>query len=414
MVNFRLFLIFSVISLCIASIAQATDPLSISAFFTWEQEYTDNLYQTSYDTTKEFISNIGAGATIAFKTKKNYLDLKYRIRWVKYWDYEGKDEIDTTLMNYVRHEFSLNASTFIKKRLKVGLGENYLRGRRMREYYYLTNRISRALYWGNRISPYIEYRLGKKFFLKLRYQYDILRYPETEEVLLTEYDQDSTEHRGNLTVEYMLNPRNLVDLTYQYWTRDYQAKIPGQIEFPSYHAHQVTLGYRRQLTPTIQAGLSGGYQNRHYKEEKPGVKNWQGFVYKLFTRAKTKKSSASLSFERTQSDLGEYGGSYYTTRMLRWDLGHTFLGKISLSLDGYYQQCRYEWLIRTETGTMEKRKDNVWSIGTGVEYPISRWLSLSIQFEHNQRESNASGILWGDYAENRIFFTIRPRYKIER
>ena len=416
MTNFLLLLILFLISLCLGPIAQA-DPLFISAFLTAEQEYTDNLYQTPFDATKEFVSYVGAGATIGLKTKKNYLDLNYKLRKVKYWDYEGDDPYDTTLMNYVDHNLGLNASTFITSRLKVGLYENFLRGRRLREYYFATNRISRALYWDNRISPYIEYRLGKKLFLNLKYQYDVLRYAEEEEVFLTEYDQDSTEHRGGLTTEYRFNPRNSVDLAYQYWTRDYQAIIPEQIEFSSYQAHQVTLGYKRQLSPIIEAEVRGGYQTRNYEEEVEGrVEDWQGFIYSLSSRAKTKKSSASLSFEQTQGDLADIGGGYYTTRMLRGDIGHTFLGKISLSLNGYYQQVRYdEYLVRTEAGAMEERKDDIWSIGPKVEYPISRWLLLGFQFQHIDRETNdVVSFFFGDYVENRILFAIRPRYEIKR
>jgi hypothetical protein len=391
-------------SLCTASSAHDAEPLTFSAFLEFEQEYDDNVYATAFDEVRDLIGNVVAGTTIGLKTEKSYLDLDYKIKRVFYYDIEDDGGIDTTEMNYTYHNLSLDASTFLASRLRVGISEKYLRSRRLSEYYFLTNRISLAEYWDNRISPYIEYQLIEKLKLLLKYQYDVLDYVES----YTIYDQDTSEHRGYLTLEYSLNPRNSIDLDYQYWRRDYDVFTP-------YRAHQVTAGFNREFSEVFKGEIRGGYQTVDYEEEVKGiVEDWQGFVYEVSIAAKTEKSYARLSFEQTQADLGGYGGGYYQVRMLSADMGHTFLGKISTRLNGYYQQCRYgEWQVITESGAREKRSDNIWDVSARVEYPVHRRLSIGLSFSHTERDSNEIGI-WGDFAQNRIFFTIKTRYETER
>jgi len=368
-----------------------------------DQEYNDNLYLTAGDKVRELITYVGGGTLVELKTKKNQLDLDYRLRKVFHWDYEDNDDIDTTEENYLAHNLNLDAATQLTDRIKAGISEFHLRSRRPRDYYLMTNRISRAHYWANRLSPYLEYQFGEKFFLMLKYKYDVLRYTERYYI----YDEDSTENRGYLTFKYRLNPRNAVDLDYQYWHRDYEI-------FPSYQSHQAMVGYER-LFRMLKGEARCGYLTRTWEEEIVGlVKNWQGFVYRLSATAKTKKSRASLSFEKTRSDVTEFGSDYHV-RMLSWGLGHTFLEKISLDLRGYYQQCRYEELLTTtETGATEERSDDIWNISATIEYPIHKRLSLGLEFMHTSRDSNSTDPLWGDFVENRILFTIKPTYQTKR
>jgi hypothetical protein len=405
MVNFRFLLLLTALGVCAASAAYAADsgnPLSVSVFAVVDQEYNDNLYLTNADKVREFITYAGAGALAKLETRKNRLDFSYKVRKVFYWDYEDDDGIDTTNLNYLAQNLNLEAATQLSDRVRIGIEESYLVSRRPREYYVMTDRTSAARYWANRVAPYVEYQLGKKIFLMLKYKYDVLRYTERSII----YDEDATENRGYLTLKYRLNPRRAVDLDYQYWQRDHEIS-------PSYHTNQVTVGYEH-LFRVLRGEARCGYLRRTWKEEIEGrVKNRQGFVYKVSASAQTQKSRASLGVEETQSDLTGFG-SDYRVRMLSWGLGHTFLGKVSVDLGGYYQQCRYqELLTTTETGATEKRRDDIWNINTTIEYPIHKWLSLSLSFSHSERESNDTGI-YGDYAGNQILLTIKPRYETKR
>jgi len=368
-----------------------------------DQEYNDNLYLTGTNPVREIVSYIGGGIILGFKTKKNQIDLNYKLRQVFHWDYEKNDDIDTTKENYLAQNLNLNMATQLASRLKVGVSEFYLRSRRPRDYYLMTNRISRAHYWANRISPFLEYELGKRFFLSVRYKHDVLRYTERYYI----YDENSTENRGYLTLKYRLNPKNAIDLDYQYWQRNYEI-------FPSYQTHQITIGYER-LFRLLKIQMRGGYLRRNWEKETPGLlKNWQGFVYRVSARVKTKKSHASLGLEETQSDITGLGSDYHV-RMLLWDIGHTFLGKISIDLGGFYQQCRYsELLTLTEAGIAEKRRDNIWNITIAIRYPMHKWLELGLEFIHTARDSNSIDPIWGDFVENRIIFTIRPRYETKK
>jgi predicted porin len=400
-------LVFSLflISLCPISVAQAADlgePVSVTAFIEFDQEYNDNLYLTSVNEVRELISYIGGGALVEFKTNKNQLDLDYRLRQVFHWDYEDDDGIDTTEEDYLAHNFNLDAATQLTDRLKGGISEFYLTSRRPRDYYLMTNRISRARYWANRVSPYLEYQLGEKLFLMLKYKYDVLRYKDRFVI----YDEDSTENRGYLTFKYRFNPREAVDLDYQYWHKDYEI-------LPSYRTHQVTGGYERRFR-VVRGEARCGYLTRTWEEEIEGfVKDSQGFVYKISATARTKNSRARLSLEETPSDLTE-SGSEYRVRMLSGGVGCTLLGKVSVDLGGYYQQFRYQELrVTTASGATEKRSDDTWNVSATIEYPIHEQLSLGLTFMRTERDSNTIDPVSGDFVENRILFTIKPRYEIE-
>ena len=58
-----------------AQAADSAKPLTVAAFIELDQEYNDNLYQTSTNKVKEYITYVGGGALVEFKTKKNQLDL---------------------------------------------------------------------------------------------------------------------------------------------------------------------------------------------------------------------------------------------------------------------------------------------------------------------------------------------------
>lgn len=386
-----------------AQAADSSNPLSVSAFIEFGQEYNDNLYLTSTNKVKEFITYVGGGALVELKTKKNQLDLDYRLRKVFHWDYEDDDGIDTTEEDYLAHNLNLDAASRLADRLKAGISEFYLTSRRPRDYYLMTNRISRARYRANRLSPYLEYQLGEKFFVMLKYKYDVLRYTER----YITYDEDSTEHRGYLTLKYRLNPRKAVDLDYQYWERDYEI-------YPSYRTHRITAGYER-LFRVLRTEARCGYLTRTWDEEIPDlVRDWDGFVYKVSATAKTKKSRAGLSLEETPSDITGFGSDYHV-RMLSWSVGHTFLGKISVDLAGYYQRCRYQELRTTvQSGATEKRSDDTWNVSATIEYPVHERLALGLKFMRTERDSNTIDPVWGDFVENRILFTIKPRYETKR
>jgi hypothetical protein len=331
MANFRPGLLLFIVSICAASVAHAADsdaPLSVSTFIELDQEYNDNLYLTGADKVRELITCVGVGTLAGLKTEKSRLDLYYRLRKVLHWDYEGDDGIDTTDENYLAHNLNLDAARQLTDRIRAGISEFYLVSRTPRDYYSMTNRISRAQYWANRLSPYIEYQLGEKFFLMLKYKHDVLRYTERYYI----YDEDSTENRGYLGLQYRLNPRKAVDLDYQYWQRDYEF-------FPSYQTHQVTMGYEHVFR-LLRAEARCGYLSRTWEEETAGsLKDRQGFVYKVSARAETQKSRVGLGLEDTQSDITEFG-SDYRVRMLSWVLGHTFLGKVSVSRTAHHHRER--------------------------------------------------------------------------
>ncbi|MCK4244032.1 MAG: outer membrane beta-barrel protein, partial [Candidatus Omnitrophica bacterium] len=179
--------------------------------------------------------------------------------------------------------------------------------------------------------------------------------------------------------------------------------------------HQVTAGYERLFSSVLRGEARCGYLTRTWDEEIAGlVEDSEGFVYKVSAAAKTKKSRASLSLEETQSDVTGFG-SDYQVRMLSGGVGHTFLGKISVDLRGYYQECRYQELrTTTESGTTKRRRDDTWNVSATIEYPIHKRLSLGLEFIRTERDSNTIDPISGDFVENRILFTIKPRYEINR
>ncbi len=386
------------------SIADAEPPFSFTTYIEVKEEYNDNVYLTEDDKTRDIIHCIAPGFEFSFNTPKSHIDMNYELRVFEYENYEHNDGLDTTDENYVGHELNLEMESQIFPRLLIGLEDAFIKSRRPSDMAGdILNRASRAKYWRNQVAPYLQYKLGKKLFLLLKYRHENLDYDETRFA----GDEDSKEDRGYLTFEYQFNTKNSIDLDYQFWVRDYDYST-------TYRANQVTLGYKRAFSSILTGEIRGGYQNRNFDHEiEDVVSDWDGFVGKLSLEAKTSKSKGVLSFERDMTGVGE-GEDYFVAWRVSFEGSYDFGDKLTFSLMGAYQNSDYEeervyWHLNPIEREFKTRGDDFYSGGASIKYAFYDWLSLELLYIHNERDSN---IREEDYEEDRAFMIINASYDL--
>ena len=206
-------------------------------------------------------------------------------------------------------------------------------------------------------------------------------------------DHDGDEIRGRYT--YYFNPKISTFVEYRYWHRDFESE---SFFFFDYEVHNPTLGFTWDLYQNVTLSASGGYSVRDAEDRK----NEEAF---------SGRGTFSAKYKRLTLDLyGETG------------FGEDFLSSESLGfnefwragVNGRYQLLQRLWLaaffyIIEEDFTDRLRKQTLWSARGTVNYQILRWLFLSTEYEHNERDSN---IPLESYKDNRYFGRITVQYDI--
>lgn len=141
------------------------DERKVTATVSLKQEYTDNLFFTSYDREEDFISTVSPGLGLINNTERLKSELKVRLDSLYYMENSDLDSIDQDYSGSLRYALSPRANVFTSAQ--------YIRDSRSDRDFIETGLITRAV---NR-DRYI-YRLGGDYVLtelmgiQLKYGYD--------------------------------------------------------------------------------------------------------------------------------------------------------------------------------------------------------------------------------------------------
>ena len=394
-----------------------------------EGQYDDNLFLTERNEQDDFITTISPGVNLQYETPTALIDLDYEFRRNLYSDFSELD--------YSAHRARADAYKDFVSWFSAGIREVFIRDEDPIELIGLTEfespsiRIGRRdRYTRNIVEPWATVRFGENRSIRIGYRNHILRNDRKDiadqdenagNALLTfrfnihngieifyehlniEYDEtfpptfdkdhDGDEIRGRYT--YYFNPKISAFVEYRYWHRDFESE---SFFFFDYEVHNPTLGFTWDLYQNVTLSASGGYSVR----DAEGRKNEEAF---------SGRGTFSAEYKRLTLDLyGETG------------VDQDFLSSESLGfnefwragVNGRYQLLQRLWLaaffyIIEEDFTDRLRKQTLWSARGTVDYQILRWLFLSIEYEHNERDSN---IPFESYRDNRYFGRITVQYDI--
>ncbi len=326
---------------------------------------------------------IKPGIEFGYTTAKSNLLFNY-ILDANWYDESGsppEDEVGIDKFDYVGHDMELSADTQITTRMNIGIDDNYILTRDPDQLDYYSNEIIRQKYAKNILTPHLLYEFGAKFSLGAAYSYTDIDYNE-------DLNEDSKENRVAFNLHYILNSLNSLDLQYQYWEKEYDKFSPD------YDSNQLLLTFNRELKYyTISA--NGGYQKRSFDSDFRDDDD--GFVWGLTLSGTRPQMLFALSQNYNDTALDN---NYYLATRFTAAIGHLFLEKLNIKLQGYYQFSDY-------LKNVDDREDNTWAISCKLDYLRNDYLSFFIEPGYQGRDSSLSG---NDYDNGYILLGLKINY----
>jgi hypothetical protein len=423
MIRFRfIFAVFVFFCLTVAPGAYGADLLSkFHPYISISEEFNDNLNLSSTNKKDDFITTVQPGLKFSNMDKTSGIDLDYNLGLVFY----SKE----SQRNYISHNASLNAKYMTAEHINFYLKESFTRSDEPREResfsttednrYVLATETQRAVYWRNVVAPTIEYQFGPENRLGVNYRNNLYQTESTGA-------ENSQENYVNPFFSYWFDRQNGIYLEYGYtrgdfdkspdfnghranarYTNRFSAKSSAFAEHTytnrsyttsslDYDVNEPSVGLTFALTPTLTASAQVGY---FWKEPKTGARK-DGVSYKGEIANVDPRTSYRLSLQ------GGYTEDVFTSENLGFNryhratafVTHKLERRLSVGCNGSVERAEFE---------NPDRSDTILGIGANVSYMPLKWLTLSLEASHRNRDSNVNTF---DYTENRGIFRITATY----
>ncbi len=355
--------------------------VEIHPWFQITEQYDSNVYIDS-SAKDDFVTTLTPGIAIEWPLRDNILKADYHVDVIKFQDQTSQDANN----HYFTSQFDINwrdISFYIKEDFRKVFE------RPSREDVARLKREDNLAGIGTRIDL-------QRFDLELGYQNFIRDYkagPGFERF-------DRTEDIYSIIMSHKTFPKTSLLMEYDF----------GQVRYdepdnPDSDYNQLLVGAKGKLTAKSTGTIKVGYQARDYTRE--GESDYRsGVIYADIVEQFTERDALKISFLRTPYESTYAPNNFYKIDRIAATFGHYFNNKIMGFLLGDYQINSYprETTEGTETA---KRKDNYWSLGSGIRYYFRKWATLTLSYEHIERDSNLSIY---DYRENLITLSARAYF----
>ena len=351
-----LFVIASFLSVYPALAAQPD--FNSSLLLNLGMQYDSNFYYDAYDERGVTTYLVQPGIELGLETGKTEIAFRYTLD-ANYYDEDDEDD-------FYGHTAFLTGNYEISDRLSFNLSDNFIKTRDSAELDPLGNTASRDQYYQNRLGAIFSFDFKPKFSTKFGYQNWITNYDE-------DTNDDSTGNQGIFDFIYHLNSSTSLDLEYHYWDMAYDGDIPD------YTSNQLSLVARKEFR-IIELEGAVGYQKREFDD--PAQDDIDVVPYRFTLRGRSSSgktrflisAAQNFNFHRRFDEEGYYEANRFSLRLNR-DL----TAKITLGLDGYYQNSDYIDYIR---------EDDTYNIMGDINYKIRERLALYFSVSYENRNSN--------------------------
>ncbi len=382
---YRKFFLVVVFAVFLGNLAFAEElkigTVEIHPSFQITEQYDDNIYLDSSGT-DDFVTTLTPGVALEWPFRDNILKVEYHVDVIKYQDQTSQDANN----HYLASKLDINwrdVSFYIKEEFK------HVYERPSRE------DVSRVKRDDNLtgISTKIDLQ---RFDLELGYQNFNRNYkagPSYERF-------DRTEDIYSIILSHKTFPKTSLLMEYDFGQVRYD-----QADNPDSDYNQLLVGAKGKLTPKSTATIKVGYQARDYTRE--GESDYQsGVIYADIVEQFTERDALKIEFLRSPYESTYAPNNFYKIERIAATFDHYFNKKIMGFLLGDYQINAYP-RETTEGAETAKRKDKYWSLGGGLRYYFRKWATLTLSYEHIERDSNLSIF---DYRENLVTLTAKAQF----
>ncbi len=423
MMRFRInFVVVVLFCLVLAPAARGEERLTgLHPYISISEEYNDNLFLAPVNKKDDFITTVQPGVKFSNMDKTGGIDLDYNLGLVFY----SKDSD----MNYISHNAQLTAKYLTKEHLSFSVRESFIRSDEPREAEYFTTAADnsyvlatesqRYIYWRNVIAPTFEYQFGPDNRIGVNYRNNIYHTQDP-------FSENSQENYLSPFLDYWFDRRNGISLEYGYTRGDFEKSS-------DLDSHMAKARYTYKFSSKTSAFTEYTYTNwayddssRDYDLHKPEI----GMTFLLTSRLTA--SAQAGYFWQVPKDGDSRGGISYKGELAQVDPRTSY----RLNVEGGHKEdvftaenlgfARYHRLSLVATHMLDRRfsvglkggvekadydkpahNDTTWAVGGNVSYLPLRWLVVSLEVLHTDRDSNVDTY---DYTENRAMFRITAMY----
>jgi len=421
-------LLIMVLCLVLAApvLSQAADWTSqFHPYISLEQVYDDNIDLEPDNRKSDWITVVRPGINFSNMRERSGVAFDYNLGWNKYWRDSDLD--------YISHNASFDAKYMSSSHFNFYLKDIFVRSDdpREREYlaptsvpnaYVLSTTTERSVYWRNILIPTVEYQFGKEDKIGLTVSENDYK------------NEDPTigrqrETRVSPFFAYWLDGRNGISGQFSYINGDFDNS-------PDLEGQDYTLRYTNRFEQRTSAYVEGVVLVRTFDESlvdprrdynvynpKVGINHafsrtlsgqlevgyyWQDEENGPTNSNPTYLASLTNIDQRTTYNITLQGG-YYEDYVTSENLGFTKYHRLLVSARHRLERRMFVSLA----GNLEyadytdDRHDLIYGGTAAVGYDILKWLSASVNYTHQHRDSNED---LNDYTDNRIIFSIKAIY----
>jgi len=394
------------------------------------ETYTDNIDLTGNNTQDDFITEASAGGTFSILGKTSGMDLSFDPSYV--W-YQDRTEDDTW-----RLPVTLNIWSDFSRRTRLTIFDRFLRTEDPAGDEAVVSeadgeilapgdtsvRRGRSPYYTNYATARIDHQFGSDDSVYGKFLYSLRREDDSGPDA-----NDNDRYAPSAGLTYWFGPKwgTTIDATYtralfdntpdyhdvegifqlnRRFTQHFQlfgrygfAYRDNDEDISDYQIHAPSVGYNYELAKDARVSLGLGYYYQDFKdsdidtEESPFV---NGDLYKLWNY---QRWSASL-LGQAGLDSNDYGNERLGLEWFAGIIGNATYDFTRNFYGNVVGRYRYSDIIGAS------REDNRYSVGAGLGWLPTRWMTLSLDYSFRKLDSTGSE----DYDENRVWFqvTLQP------
>jgi len=356
--KFLLISLFVVASFLYVDIALAARPnITSSLLLNLGIQYDNNFYFDAFDERAVTTFLVQPGIELGLETGKSDIAFRYTLD-ANYYDESAEDD-------FYGHNALFMGKFEMTDRLGFNLSDKFIYTRDSAELDPLGNVATRDRFYQNRLGAIFSLDFQPKFTTKFGYQNWITDYDD-------DINEDSMGHQGIFDLIHYLNSSTSLDLEYQYWNMDYDGPSSDYI------SNQLSLVARKEWRITaLEAAV--GYQTREFAAA--GIEDIDVVPYRLTLQGESSsgKTRYSISAAKNFNLFDTNNDGYYEANRFSLMVHRDLTGKITLGLNGYYQNSDYLYI---------GRDDDSYKILADINYQIRERLQFYFSVSFENRDSN--------------------------
>ena len=318
--------------------------------------YDSNFYYDNVDERGVTTYLVQPGIDLGIETGKSEIAFRYTLD-ANYYDESGED-------NFYGHTAFILGNFEMTDRLSFNLSDNYVKTRDSAELDPLGNIATRDEYYRNRLGAIFTLDFKPKFTTKFGYQNWITDYDDDVG------NEDSMGHMGVFDFIHYLNDSTSLDLEYHYWNMNYDGPTSDYI------SNQLSLVARKEWR-IVALEAAVGYQKRVFDER--GIDDIDVVPYRFTLLGSSTSGKTRYSLSAAQNFNMRTDNGYYEANRFSFGVARDLTAKITLGLNGYYQNSDYVYT---------SRDDDSYEITADINYQIRDRLGLYFSVSYEERDSN--------------------------